>query len=67
MMNIVLDCNDRLGRKVCILASGGAWIMEPNEPAPTPFTCIHSVVAVDILNACLEAQVSPQDIRDLTI
>jgi hypothetical protein len=65
MMNIVLDCNDRLGRKVVLLATGAAYLLEVNEEAPSPYSVIHCMVAVDALNACLEKHVGPSDIRAL--
>lgn len=63
MKNIVLHCNDRLGRSLVLLVSGGCYIAEANEDFPTPYVTLHSIVAVDVLNACLEKQIGPKEIR----
>ena len=48
-----------------LLSTGGAYVLEEKDEPVYPYTCINIIVVVDLLNACLEAQVGPMEIKKL--
>lgn len=65
-MNIVFDCNDRLGRRIIMLESGAAYMEEAGaDLAPAPFCVVHSKVAVDVLSFMLQHQLGLEDLKKL--
>lgn len=64
-MNIVFDSNDRLGRCIVMLESGAAWIKEREEEIPSPYTVVHSKVAVEILSFMTKHKLGLEDIKKL--
>ena len=62
-MNLVLDCNDRLNRKVVLLASGACYIAEEADNLPSPYRVVHSMVVLDIINFMLSNQLGKANVE----